>query len=152
MPKKKIYNQIRLADSYFEFDHSPLPPTYSIHVKEKIINSENHGILTYFKGFKYPVKGFTELELAKEVDDVKKFFKSWFSFLASSPVRYFVVLALLTPWVNRKIIKCWLNCVGSYCNYHLKRHFLKPEFYSRPIREIHRIGMKIWGEDRLVQF
>ena len=115
------------------------------------------GIHSWMEGHDYPYLGFPYADFVVAMDGIKKITKYFFQRL-----HYIVRTAPLQEKVNMKRDEWFLHqllmalCYSVYRV--VERHLIKPELYSRPVREIHRtltemapLAVEDRGENRILQ-
>jgi hypothetical protein len=156
--KEIVFDKPEIPDGQkIKLDES-LFATAQVSMVEKILFPDEGGILVWMKPFSpVPVKGLLIPEALEASDLVKKYLKSQLWVLGMNPVRYFIApLFLLPSRLFKKIFDRWLEAFADFCNHtilYFGRKYpisLKPRYYSRAVREIFRVGHKLWGSNRSI--
>src|SRR3990167_10927983 len=72
--------------------------------KEGIAYPKEGGMLSYYKIYRFPTKGIPIAPAVECMNTIKKIIRESIAILASSPIRYFLLLFLLCPKKTRKKI------------------------------------------------
>lgn len=116
---------------------------------EKVEFPDEGGMLTYMSGHDYPYRGFPYFEIVEKIDLIKKISRAAVSGLYHSLKRkkYWLFTLIPSIWVVKNFAE-----TGIYTFYRLVERFkLKPQRYSRSIRELHRAFSIPRGEDTHTQ-
>lgn len=139
------YKILQLPSEVYERSQSPVrQTTMTGALVDKVIYSE-HGILTYLKGVKYPLKGMINDLLFNDLDSVKKYIKNWLKFFGSKPMVY--VTPILFILFGKRLLKKWIELTSDYLAHHLLRHFMLAENMSKPARELLRTCLAVYEPD-----
>jgi len=134
------YERITLPDEDFLYQKRDQRTLKIRLLQGKPIYPKEGGILTFYDGMKYPIKGFAEDEIVKEVAILKRAMISLIRFLVKSPMKY---LLLLLPIIPKNILKrIFWTAIEEFVNFSrlvLYRHILKPDRFCQSGREIFRV-------------
>lgn len=100
---------------------------------EKIVIPKGGGIDTYLKGLKYPYPGYPDHRRLEIICIIKRTFLTWMHFF--SPLKRNIFKLILF----KKNLKKFIPEGIYFLAWILRNHRLKPQFYSRPVREIYRL-------------
>lgn len=123
----------------------------------KVEFPEEGGILTYYKGEKYPYKGIRgklevkdgivgECAVAKS-DAMKGLIDCLLRIATKSPLKLFLPLLVFPP-LRKKILNRLFNELIDFSFKVFKEGHLPPNLYCRSGRELHRLGEKFVARDR----
>lgn len=143
----------RLSDKAFKYKEGKAPVTVVGAEISKVEYSEADGFFTWFKDAgSWPVNGFPDINSVfglTACDSAKKYIKSWLVVASSRPVRYVLPFFIFIPKKER-IINTWLKEFADFSVPTLKEFIFEPQFYSRPVKEIHRV-LSLFGEDEVTK-
>lgn len=121
----------------FENDPDILKKTPTLLEIDFVEFPKEGGILIHYKGHPFPKKGFPYPEAVESVCDVKRVIVAFMTFV--SKARIFAPLFYI---FQRPLIEAFV----IYARRALERHYLKPQFLSKPVRHVYDIGM-LYAED-----
>ena|SRR3990167_1028121 len=92
---------------------------------------ETGGIFRYFKGFKYPAKGFPNPHAAQANNIAKRTLITQLKYFAKNPLAAITLL-------RKKNLQVWLWEYATFAKIPLGQHFLEDNKYSAPCRELRK--------------
>lgn len=118
-------------------------------VTEKVNFPPQGGIEIFYRGHKYPSKGFPFPEATRATNLVKKTILGLVNFL-NSPIKYLLPILILFPkrWMDRIILTAVENFV-NFTKETLEIYYFKPERFCVSGREIYKVGLQLIDESKL---
>lgn len=143
----KTYSVVDYPNEAYERSPIPAPPTASFGIvdMEDVKLTEDNGIVLYFKNHQFPMKGLRRGDKLIDSDTIKKYIKDDLILLASLPK---FVLPFILLFSFKKISSRWLNGFAEFSISISGRHWLNPKYYSRAVREIYRVGVKLFPSEK----
>ncbi len=107
-----------------------LTPQEAVAKVQKIVYPETGGIEVYYRGERYPKKGFSYPEAVFDVAEVKRVFMVSLKFFEKNK-RFIPVLLFGFRGLT--------EAFGSFSEAVLERHYLKDRYYCKSVRELKRV-------------
>ena len=136
-----------MSDSYyvisppaeaFETTDLPIATGITFQKADRVEFDEVQGLLAYFPGEGFPVKGVLRHDLLADINQVKKYLRDLLNLSCSKPIRYFLPFIIFT---GTRTMNLWIGQFADFCQTTVGRHFLNRPYYCPPVRAVHKLGL-----------